>query len=329
MRGRITRMKRVLFICLVLICSIILGSCYKSQESNASKERKTIEFIVKMRSGEHWNLVKMGVREAASEFDVNVNFMAPDYEQEIYEQERLINSAIERKVDAIVLAASDYNGLVSVVEKAHKNKIPVIIIDSSVNTDKITGKVSTNNFEAGKLAAKKLIKLTGEEAKVGILNFVKESESAQKREEGIINAFSKHAKIEVVAKEYCYSNERLAATQTKNMISLFPNINGIITLNSAASIGAAQAIEEMGLTGKVKLVTFDSTMMGIQYLESGVIQATVAQNPVAMGYLGVRYAAMAAEGLKIPTNIEIDSKLVDRNTMYFPDNQKFIFPFIK
>ncbi len=329
MKGRIMKNNKVLIICFILIASLILNSCYKRQSSNDSKDRKTIEFIVKMRSGEHWNLVKMGVREAASEFDVNVNFMAPDYEQEIYEQERLISSAIERKVDAIVLAASDYNGLVPVVEKAHKNKIPVIIIDSSVNTDKITSKVSTNNMDAGMLAAEKLIELTGDQAKIGILNFVKESESAQKREEGIINALSKHAKVEVVAKEYCYSNERLAATQTKNMISLFPNINGIITLNSAASIGAAQALEEMGLSGKVKLVTFDSTMMGIQYLESGVIQATVAQNPVAMGYLGVKYAAMAAEGMNIPRNLEIASKLIDKNTMYFSENQRFIFPFIK
>jgi ribose transport system substrate-binding protein len=329
MRGRNMRGKKIGITGLILISSLMLNSCYNKQLSNTSDERKTIEFIVKMKGGEHWNLVKQGVREAASEFDVNVNFMAPDDETDVFEQELLVNNAIENKVDAIVLAAADYDELSGIVEKASDNKIPVIIVDSGVKTNKVLSKVSTNNLEAGMLAAERMVQLAGEDSKLAILSFVRGSESAQKREEGIIAALSKYPQVQVLDKEYSYSSENLAALQARNMISLYPELDGIIALNSSASLGAARAIEEMGLTARVKLVTFDSTMMGIQYLESGVIQATVIQNPVAMGYLGVKYAVMAANGLKVPNNVDIESKLIDAESMYFEENQKLIFPFIK
>jgi ribose transport system substrate-binding protein len=324
------RGKKITIVPIVILTILtVFNGCYKRQSNNASNERKTIDFIVKMKGGEYWNMVKQGVNEAASEFDVNVNFIAPDDEQDIYQQEKLVNLAIERKVDAIVLAATDYLGMVEVTEKAAKNKIPVIIIDSSVNTDKVSSKVSTDNLEAGKIAGERLVELIGENSKVAIISFVKGSESAQKREEGVMSAFSKHKGINVVAKEYCYSSERLAMSQTKTILNLNPGLDGIVALNSSASIGAAEAIEALGLEGKVKLITFDSTLMGIQYLEKGIIQATVVQNPVAMGYLGVKYALMAATGSKIPSNVEVTSKLIDKNNMYVPENQKIIFPFIK
>jgi ribose transport system substrate-binding protein len=329
MKGRIMWGKKAVIICSILIWAIMLSGCYKQKDSRASDDRKTIEFIVKMKSGEHWNLVKQGVREAASEFDVNVNFMAPDEETDVYQQEILVNNAIDNKVDAIVLAASDYREMASIVEKANENKIPVITIDSGVSTDKVLSKVSTNNFESGVQAAEKLVQLTGENSKLAILSFVKGSESAQKREEGVLEALSKYPGVQVVAKEYCYSSESLAALQTRNILSLYDNIDGIVALNSSASLGAAQAIEELGLIGKVKLITFDSTMLGIQHLEKGTIQATVIQNPVAMGYLGVKYAVMAAEGERIPEYINIESKLIDKNSMYLEENQRLIFPFIK
>jgi ribose transport system substrate-binding protein len=329
MKGRIMWGKKAAIICLILIWTLMLNGCYKQGDSAASGDRKTIEFIVKMKSGEHWNLVKQGVREAAFEFDVNVNFMAPDEETDVYQQEILVNNAIENKVDAIVLAASDYREMSSIVEKANENKIPVITIDSGVSTDKVLSKVSTNNFELGKQAAERLVQLTGENSKLAILSFVKGSESAQKREEGVLEVLSKYPGVQVVPTEYCYSSESLAALQTRNILSLYDNVDGIVALNSSASLGAAQAIEELGLIGKVKLITFDSTMLGIQHLEKGTIQATVIQNPVAMGYLGVKYAVMAAKGEKIPDNINIESKLIDKGSMYFEENQRLIFPFIK
>lgn len=314
-----------------LILTIILGAtgCYKIDRKSSGQETKTIEFIVKMGGGEHWEMVRLGAQEASKEFNINMNFTAPDKEQDVDVQEKLVESAIERKVDAIVLSSSDYKRMVNVVEKATDNKIPVIIIDSLVDTDKVLSTVSTNNFEAGKQAGSKIAQLVGDNSNIAVMSFVKESESAENREKGIEAALKNYKNINIVAKEYCYSNEKASEELTKSVIQLNKDINGIVALNSSASLGAARAIEELGLKGKIKLVTFDSTMLGIQYLEDGVIQATVVQNPFMIGYLGLKYGAMAARGEKIPKNTEIESKVIDEYNMYTEENQRFIFPFVK
>ena len=74
----------------------------------------------------------------------------------------MIGKKNERKVDAIVLSPSDSNKLVPSLEEAYENKIPVIIIDSEVNTDKIKSIIATDNLEAGKKAGSLVIDRIGE-----------------------------------------------------------------------------------------------------------------------------------------------------------------------
>lgn len=314
---------------LVIIVILSLISCNKKQDSNNTNTRKNIEFIVKMRSGDFWSTVQLGANDAAKEFNVNMNFVAPDNEQDIEEQKKLVNDAIDKKVDAIVLAASDYNKMAEVVNKAAINKIPVVIVDSGVNSDKPVSVISTDNLEAGKLAGEKLIDSTGKSSRVAILSIVEGSESALKREEGVMSVLSKYPNVRLVSKEYCNSNEAMAESLTKSIIAMNSSLNGIVALNSAAALGASRALEELGLSGKIKLISFDGTILELQYLEKGVIQATVVQNPFIMGYLGVKYAAMTARGSSVPKTVNMDLKVIDKYNIYNTENQRFIFPFVK
>lgn len=327
---RAKRFVSKIVICMLLSGSLlVVSSCSKRQESNSIDTRKNVEFIVKMNSGDYWSSVHSGANEAAKEFNVNMNFIAPDSEQDIESQEKLVSDAINKKTDAIVLAANDYNKLSGIVNKAAENKIPVIIVDSGVSTDKIASTISTDNFQAGKLAGQRLVDLTGKKAKLALLSIVEGSESAQKREEGLMNVLTNYPEVNLVAKEYCNSNEVQAETLTKKILLNNNQIDGIVALNSAASLGACRAIEALGLTGKVKLISFDSTILQLQYLEKGVTQAAVVQNPFKMGYLGVKYAAMAARGETVPKEENIELKVIDKYNIYTPDNERFLFPFVK
>lgn len=316
-------------ILLIIISTVSFYGSYKSKGKNSLEQRINIDFIVKTGGGQYWDSVYLGAHQASKEFNVNMTFKAPDSEQNITRQEELFLDALEKKVDAIVLAASDYKGMKDSVEKAYERKIPVITVDSGVDSDKVVSRISTDNFEAGKMAGEKLVNIVGESAHVAIINFVKGSESADKREDGVLSVLKEHPGIKLVSKQYSYSNEKLAYTLTKDMLLIHDKIDGIITLNALASLGAAQAIEELGLTGKVKLIAFDNTPLEIQYLEKGIIDAIVVQNPFAMGYLGVKHAAMAARGIKVDREVNIETKIIDRSNIYTEENQKFIFPFTR
>jgi ribose transport system substrate-binding protein len=315
----------------MIITIVFLGSCSKTTDLNAAP-KKNIALVLKMNYGYHWGTVKMGADAAAREFNVDIEYYAPDNEDDFDEQIKLVNQALDKKdrrVDALILAASDYKALAGVTEKAYDSRLPVIIIDSEVNTDKIHSFIASDNLDDGKKAGNILVDKVGKDAHIAIMNFVKGTKNAEEREEGFLSAISKYPDIKVVAKEYCLSSTSLAYSLTKKIIEENDSVDAIVALNSISCEGVARAVDEMGLKGKVKIVAFDSSVQGINYLENGTIQAMIIQNPFSMGYLSVKYAVEALEGREVPKRVIIDSKVVDKDNMYLPENQKLLFPIVK
>ncbi|MCT4565650.1 MAG: substrate-binding domain-containing protein [Maledivibacter sp.] len=329
MNKEMYRIKKLLITFLIIILCLSLAACNKSAVVNKNEQKRNIAFIVKMKSGDYWKTVKMGADTAAKEFNVDIDFNAPYGEEDIEGQIELVNRAIDNKADAIIVAASDYNGLVEVIEKAYDRKIPIIIIDSEVNTEKYNSFIGTDNFDAGKKAAEILISMIGKKGNIAIMGFVKGTGNGEQREKGFSNIISQYSGINVISKEYCLSNIERAVILTKKIIRENEDVDAIVALNAISSIGVAKAIDEMNLAGKVKVVTFDSTPEEIEYLEGGVIQATIIQNPFSMGYLGVKNAVKALEKKDIKKRIDTGSKVINIENMYLPENQKLLFPFVK
>ena len=78
------------------------------------------------------------------------------------------------------------------------------------------------------------------------------------------------------------------------------------------------------LAGKVKFVGFDITPPLVDALRSGEIQALVAQNPVKMGYTGVKVMVEKLRGQSVTANIDTGVQLLDRDNLTTPDVQKLL-----
>ena len=59
-------------------------------------------------SSDFWRVLVEGVQMAALEYEVKLEFMAPEKEEDFKTQNKLIEEAIKRKPDVILLAAADY-----------------------------------------------------------------------------------------------------------------------------------------------------------------------------------------------------------------------------
>ncbi|WP_246073009.1 substrate-binding domain-containing protein [Paenibacillus dokdonensis] len=325
-RTRAVRM-RVYF---MLAWTVLLASCGGAAPNlHVLEKPKNVDMIVKMNHGDFWKTVKMGAEVAAKEYNVNLTFKAPQNESDIDEQIRLVDESIKNNADAIILSASDYMRLAQVTDRAAYYKIPVISMDSEVASARITTFVGTNNYEAGQKAAERLIKLTGPESRIGVMNFVRGAKNADEREEGFMDYVARFPGVEVVDIEYCESDEQIARQLTRKMMKEHPDISGIVALNEVASIGTAEEIQELGFGGKVKIITFDSPAKVMELLQEGIVQGTVIQNPFNNGYLAVQYAVQVMEGIEVKEREDTKSRLIDLDNMLRPDNQKLLFPFVK
>ena len=318
--------RRVATVILMLILILSLLGCANNDLTTA-QIRLNIKVIVKNQGHDFWSVVQMGAEAAGREFNIDVDFEGPMNEEDIAGQIQMVENAIEDEVDAIVLAASDYVRLVPVAEKAISAGIPVIIIDSAIESDKMNSFVGTDNIDAGEKLGESLVDKVGETCSVAVMSFVKGAATANQRETGLLKAISKYPGIEVVRTVYCNSDELLAQQLTGEIVRDYPQIDAIVCLNAYGTVGTAYAIDELGYAGEIKIIGFDSTPEEIRFMEKDVIQSLVIQNPFNMGYLGVKYALDAIDNEKIPESVNTGSEVIDKENMYLPENQKLVFPF--
>ncbi len=319
-----SRIKQIFCCSLILL---ILSGCAPGQDS-ISNENINIRVIVKKQNHDFWAVVEMGTEAAEREFGINVEYTGPYNEEDIDGQIRMVEAAVEDKVDAIVLAAIDYEKLVPAAEKAKSAGIPVIIIDSNINSEKMNGFIGTDNIDAGRVLGDAMADALGTELDVAIVSFVKGAASSNEREQGVKEALSKYNGINIIDTLFCNSDETLASELTIDMIENHPEVDVFVCLNAYATVGTARGITEIGKVGVYKIVGFDSTPEEITYLEKGTIELMVVQNPFNMGYLGVKYALDAVNGIKTPENINTGAVVINRENMYNPENQKLLFPFV-
>ncbi|WP_440960011.1 substrate-binding domain-containing protein [Paenibacillus nitricinens] len=317
---------------LLLFFIIALGWVgYRMFTNELDPKVRTIIYVPKTidTSIEFWEVMKQGVATAAKEFGADVHTVGTDTELDVDKQIQLLEQAIEEKPDAIILAATDYYRLVPVAEQIKAAGITLITVDSGLNGGVSESFIATDNYEAGRKAAQKLIENIHSDDLVAIMNFVQGSATAIEREKGVRDALSQNGVNLVQDTLYSNGSSKKAYQLTVDLLRKQPQLKGIIGLNEPSTLGAGMAIMDMGLKDKVKLVGFDNSSSEVQLLENEIMLGTVIQKPFTMGYLAVKTALEVVSGHKVAPVMDTGSEFITKENMYTSENEKLMFPFIE
>ncbi|MEK4237442.1 MULTISPECIES: substrate-binding domain-containing protein [unclassified Paenibacillus] len=317
---------------LLVIFIVALGwAGYHMFMNDLDPKVRTIIYVPKTidTSIEFWEVMKQGVATAAKEFGADVHTVGTDTELDVDKQIQLLEQAIEEKPDAIILAATDYYRLVPVAEQIKAAGITLITVDSGLNGGVSESFIATDNYEAGRKAAQKLIENIHSDDQVAIMNFVQGSATAIEREKGVRDALSQNGVNLVQDTLYSNGSSKKAYQLTVDLLKNQPQLKGIIGLNEPSTLGAGLAIMDMGLKSKVKLVGFDNSSSEVQLLENETMLGTVIQKPFTMGYLAVKTALEVVSGHKVAPVMDTGSEFITKENMYTSENEKLMFPFIE
>lgn len=273
-----------------------------------------------------WLTVKAGAEAAGKDLGVEIKWIGPEKETEVVKQINLIEDQIGAGVNAIVMAACDQDALVDVIKKALDKKIPVVTIDSGVNSDLPYSFIATDNVAGAAEAARQLAKLIGNEGEVGLIPFVRGAGTSEQREEGFKKGLAEFPNVKLVDTQYSQSDVIKAMNITEDMLTAYPNLKGIFAANEPAAVGVVQALEAKGKSGKVKLVAFDAGDDEIAALKRGTIQALIVQNPFRMGYDGVKTAYEAIQGKTVEKRIDTGVTVVTLENIDTPEVGKLLNP---
>ena len=120
-----------------------------------------------------------------------------------------------------------------------------------------------------------------------------------------------------------------AKLAAERLVQEHPEINVLVGFNEPLAVGVAEAVDELGLTGQVRAISFDTNMRCIELMQTGAVGALIVQNPYAMGYLGVEKAWQALQGMKFDKHELIDTmtQIVTKENMFTLESQKALFSF--
>ncbi len=312
-----------------LTVSLVLATALRAAEP------LNIAVIPKGTTHEFWKSIHAGAvkaqRElAASGIAINVIWKGPLKEDDREQQVQVVENFIGRHVDGIVLAPLDSKALVAPVETAVRGKIPVVIIDSGLATPIAASFVATDNREGGRIAARHLGQLLGGKGNVILLRYQVGSNSTEEREEGFLEVMKK----DFPAIKFLSSDQHAGATRdsakrvAETLLSRYgATVNGVFASNESAASGMLLALRDAGLAGgKVKFVAFDSGEALNAGLQAGDLQGFVVQNPMNMGYLGVKTVVAAIRGEKVPARIDIGVGFVTKENFNDPAMADIVHP---
>lgn len=270
--------------------------------ANSSARGKTIELINGDSSDPYFISLAASVKKAAAAAGVHLIVQAPSTFDPTQQVPYMAN-AVARKVSAIILSADGYQQLIPSLKSAKRAGIPVIIVDEGEsdmnNTPLALSFITGNNTVLGYAAGQALAKLIPSNATVLPLNSTPGLVSNQQRVTGFIRGLKKaKPHVKVLGEQFTHDNPTTAQGITTDILKSNPSVKAVYAVDDMSGAGAGIAIEALGLKGKVKLVAVDAEPQEVALLRKGVIQALIAQKPVAVGQIGFRYAVDAITGHK-------------------------------
>ena len=291
------------------------------------KSKLVIGVVPKGQAHIFWQTVHAGAAAAARELGVEIRWNGPASETEFSRQVQIVESMINGRVDGIVLAPTDRVALVSVVERAAREKIPVTIFDSGIDTDNYVSFVATNNYAAGQLAARRVGEALGGRGAVAMLMNMPGSASTQEREKGFEDALGKDFPgLRIVARQFGMSDRAKSLAVAEDVLTAHPGLNALFASNEPGSVGAAQAVKARQLGGRVKLVGFDSSPTLVEDLKAGTIDSLVVQDPFQIGYTAVKSVVDKLRGGSPAKKIDSPARVLAAADLGRPEVQRLLNP---
>jgi ribose transport system substrate-binding protein len=293
--------------------------CSKSDGGKTGGDKKPyVALVSKGFRHQFWQSVKAGAEQAGKDFNVTVTFEGAQEEGNVEQQIQLLQTVLNKHPDAVGFAAIDSQAAGPLMQQAKNDKIPVIAFDSGVDSDVPVTTAATDNLAAAAEAAKRMAELIGHEGKIAMVVHDQTSVTGVHRRDGFKDYMTKNEpNIKIV--DIQYSGDPLKATDlAKAIIAANPDLKGMYGSNEGAAIGVVHAVQELGITGKLKVVGFDSGKDQIDAIKSGLMSGAITQNPYGIGYETVKAAVQIIQGKSVAKTIDTGYYWYDKTNIADP-----------
>ncbi|MBZ5753485.1 ABC transporter substrate-binding protein [Metabacillus rhizolycopersici] len=315
---------RTLLILVVMLVMAVMTACSSASESssestNDNKKQKgdkklTIGLTVGTLANPFFVAMSKGVEEAGKELGADVFVESAEYD--LAKQTSQIENFITKKVDVILLNAVDTKGIAAAVQQAKDAGIPVIAVDTNAEGG-VDATVTSDNYQAGKLAGEYVIEQLGGKGNIAIIDGPPVS-AVTDRIQGFEDAI-KDSKIKILAKQNGEGNREKALTVMESILQANPSgsIDAVFAINDPEAIGVEIAQEQADRKDEFFIVGVDGAPEVTEAMakKGSTIKATSAQSPSEMMKKAVEIGIKVKNGEDVDDLIKVPVKLVTQDKL--------------
>ncbi len=259
------------FLATLLLITSLLG-CNKKKEVN---KRYKIGFA-QAQGGDNWRESMLKEMQREVSFYNEIDFYYKDAQANSKIQKDQIQELIDLKVDLLIVSPHEIQPLNAILEKAFDSKIPIVLIDRRINSDKYTAFIGASNYEVGQNAGKYAVALLKGKGKVLEITGLNTASPFIDRDKGFIDIISKSKGIELIAK----INDHEANFEKKldSFIKKNKDLDVIFAQSDYIAKNVYQICKNNQVERKIKIIGVDGLSiegMGMDMVASNQFKATV------------------------------------------------------
>ncbi len=308
---------------LVAVMLLVLSaSCQKPYH----EETEHYYFVAANINLPYWQEANAGFTDAARTLGVKADFTGPEtYSPD--EELTAFQTAVNSHPSGILIAPTLPEKFTDAVNAAVQQGIPVICIDSDAPESKRVMFIGTDNYKAGVESATRVAKVIHGEGNV-VLITIPGQHNLDERLRGVNDTLKKSPKIKIAQTIDDKGDPRIANDQISALLAKKEKIDGILCLEASGGPGAAEALHRLDLAGKIPIVAMDKNPETLDYIQQGVITATIAQKPYTMSFYGLKFLDdlhhnvvhefkdwRTAPASPLPTNVDTGTAVVDSSNV--------------
>ncbi len=288
-----------------------------------SADKPVVGLVMKSLANEFFKTMEEGARKYAAEdgtftlIPVGMN-SETDFDTQIAAMENFVT----QQVDMIVVAPADSVGMAFPVKKAVDAGITVVNFDVTLDKGALKKAglpedflfVGPDNADGAEMVGNYLGKTLGPGAKVIIVEGNPGADNAKQRKQGFMRAVKTH-KLDLLVSRTAHWETEEANTLMTNLLTLHPDVQGIMCANDSMAVGVEKAVAAAGKTGKVQIVGFDNIGAVQQLIKQGKVLATIDQFGPEMAANAIKVGFKIMDGEKLAGWQKTPIELVTKETL--------------
>ena len=286
-------------------------------------DKPVVGLVMKSLANEFFKTMEEGARKfAAEDGTFELIPVGMNSETDIDTQVSAMENFVVKKVDLIVVAPADSVGMVTSVKKAIDAGITVVNFDVTLDKQALKKAglpedflfVGPDNAVGAEMVGDHLGETLGKGAKVIIIEGNPGADNAKQRKEGFMRSVDKFG-LKLLDSKTAHWETEEANTLMTNLLTKYPDVQGIMCANDSMALGVEKAIAAAGKTGKIQIVGFDNIGAIQNLIKEGKVLATIDQFGPEMAANAIKVGMKIMKGEKLSGWQKTPVKLITKNDL--------------